>query len=70
MDRPKYPNRITICLTDDLFNTIKADMGLRHMLGDINRTDCDILLLHMIKAIDDQESNPIFLKSLKECDNT
>jgi hypothetical protein len=64
--RPKYPNRITVCMTDDLFKTIKSDLGLRHMLGDLGKDDCTILLLNIIKAIDDQESGPIFLRSIKE----
>lgn len=53
-------------MTDDLFETIKSDFGLRHMLGDLGKDDSTILLLNIIKAIDDQESNPIFLRSIKE----
>lgn len=56
-------------MTDDLFNTIKSDLGLRHMLGDLGKDDPTILLLNLIKAIDDGESNPIFLRSIKETEN-
>jgi len=64
----KYPHRITIAMTDDLFKTMKSDLGLRHMLGDLGRDDCTILLLNIIKAIDERETNTVFLRSIKEAE--
>lgn len=62
----KYPNRITVCMTDEMFKEIKTSLGLRHMMGDVFIGECDITLLSMVKAIDEGETNPIFLRSIKE----
>lgn len=62
----KYPHRITIAMTDDMFKQVKQALGLRYMLGDIQRTEPDILLLHICKAIDENETNTVFLRSIKE----
>ena len=54
-------------MTDDMFRQVKQSLNLRYMMGDIaGDNECDILLLHMCKAIDENESNPIFLRSIKE----
>ncbi len=63
----EYPHRITVCMTDGIFNEIKTALGLRHMMGDLFG-ECDITLLNMVKAIDDGESNPIYLRSIKEAE--
>jgi len=63
----KYPHRVTVAMTDDMFRQVKQSLNLRYMMGDIaGDNECDILLLHMCKAIDENESNPIFLRSIKE----
>jgi len=50
-----------------MFRQVKQSLNLRYMMGDIaGDNECDILLLHMCKAIDENESNPIFLRSIKE----
>lgn len=54
-------------MTDDMFKNVKQSLNLRYMMGDIaGDNECDILLLHMCKAIDGNESTPIFLRSIKE----
>ena len=63
----EYPNRITVAMTDDMFKTIKANLGIRHIMEGLNpHCECDVLLLHMVKAIEDNETNPIYLRSLSE----
>lgn len=66
MDRPKYPNRITVCMTDKMLQELRSTLYMRSRLGDIARVDTDSLLLHIIQAFDEQESGPIFLRSVKE----
>ena len=63
----KYPHRITVCMTDKMFDEIKTSLGLRHMMGDLFG-ECDATLLNMVRAIDEGETNPIFLKSIKEAE--
>jgi hypothetical protein len=53
-------------MSDELFKEIKTSLGLRHMMGDVFVGECDILLLSMVKSIDEGETNPIFLRSIKE----
>lgn len=63
----KYPHRVTIAMTDDMFKNVKQSLNLRHMMGDLTlENEGDILLLHICKAIDENETNPIYLRSIKE----
>lgn len=65
----KFPNRITIAMTDDMFEKIKKHMNMRYLLGSISKNvETDVLLLHIIAAIENQESNPIFLRSIEEAE--
>jgi hypothetical protein len=36
------------------------------MVGDLRQDESDILLLHICKALDENQTNPIYLRSIKE----
>lgn len=62
----KYPHRVTIQMTDDMFKQIKQSLNIRHLMGDLSAVEPDILLLHIVGSIDEGRTGPIFLKSVKE----
>jgi len=62
----KYPHRVTIAMTDDMFNQVKQNLNMRYMMEDIFVGETDILLLNIVKAVDGNETNPIYLESVKE----
>jgi len=66
----KYPHRLTISMTDDMFKQVKQSLNIRHIMGDLQKTEPDILLLHICKAIDEGETNTIFLRSVKESEES
>lgn len=66
MSKPKYPHRITVAVTEEMYKGMKREMSMRYALGSITKNDYDSFVLNCLTAMDDGETNPIFLKSVKE----
>jgi len=66
----KYPWRVEhISMTDKFYNNLKRHMNMRHTLGDITGSEADILILHIIHAIDnDDASFGLYLRTLGEAE--
>ncbi len=55
--------------TDDLMMEIRRSIRIRHMIGDLYG-ETDVMLLHLVAAIDKGETDPIFLMSQREAKKT
>ena len=61
----EYPHRVVIQMSDKMFKEVKAALSVRNMMGGLFG-ECDLLLLQLVRAIDQGSTNPICLRTIKE----
>jgi hypothetical protein len=62
MTQPKYPHHVKIALTNDIYEKLKKEVFVRSMMGDLDRSASDLVILNIISHIDNPNSSfPIFL---------
>jgi hypothetical protein len=65
----KYPHRITIAMTDDLYKGLKTQISIKKMVDDLcpEVSEQDLICLMMVHFIEKNDtSTPIYLRSMRE----
>lgn len=59
----KYPNYVTLALTEKTFKKLQEEMNMRHMIGDLSASVSDLILLSILSKLEDPKAStfPVFL---------
>jgi len=64
----EYPRRVTVAMTEDLYKGLLTQINIKNMTGDLmpEYSEIDLIILGMIRAIEEQWSTPVYIRSIEE----